>query len=75
LGHVEGCGSGRGIHGGGLPVSELRDVVLILKAGEVGASGEAQVFALVSKSRVRRKHFPREDYAIELLFDFFPSML
>jgi hypothetical protein len=35
-------GCGRGTHGGGLPFSELRDAVLVLNAGDVGASGEAQ---------------------------------
>jgi hypothetical protein len=42
MGQVQCCGCGRGTHGGGLPFSELQDVVQILKAGAVGASCEAQ---------------------------------
>jgi hypothetical protein len=45
-GQIQICGCGRGTHGGGLPFSELQDVVQILKAGAVGASGEAQRFCV-----------------------------
>jgi hypothetical protein len=45
-GYVYGCGCGRGTHGGGLPFSDIRDVVLIQKVGPVGATGEAQGFCV-----------------------------
>jgi hypothetical protein len=47
MGQVQSCGCGRGTHRGGLPFSELQDVVQILKAGAVGASGEARGLCVV----------------------------
>jgi hypothetical protein len=67
---VQSGGCGRGTHGGGLSFSELQDVVQILKAGAVGASGEAQGLCVCLASqvpRIRRKLVPREDYGVGLL--------
>jgi hypothetical protein len=72
--YVYGFGCGRGTHGGGLHFSELRDVVLLLKAGPLGASGEAQYLCACLASPARADEtFPTRGLRKRATFRFFPG--
>jgi hypothetical protein len=73
-GQIQSCGCGRGTHGGGLPFPELQDVVQILKAGAVGASGGAQglCVCLISPANAEVT-FPARGLRTSATFRLFPE--